>query len=151
MSSQQSPDSRGMTIDAPVAEASATGRTVYTESLRRAPESVRSARRLVSSALRAWGLERLEDTAWIVVTELMSNAVVHARLSTVRVTVTRRDQCVVRIAVVDRSRRVPQSQAADLDDESGRGLAIVAALCSGRWGAVPLRRGKCVWAEVELA
>lgn len=150
MSGQQSP-CRGATTSAPVIEATVVGRTVYTESLRRAPESVRSARRLVSSALRVWGLEQLEDTAWIVVTELMSNAVVHARLSTVRVTVTRRGERVVRIAVVDRSRRVPQSQAPDLDDESGRGLAIVAALCSGRWGVTPLRRGKCVWADVELA
>ncbi|WP_329018382.1 ATP-binding protein [Streptomyces sp. NBC_00690] len=150
MTGQQNPSGRGATTDPPVIESAAVGRPAYSQSLRRAPESVRAARRLVSSALRAWGLEELEDAAWVVVSELMSNAVVHARLRTVRVTVTRLDECVVRVAVVDRSRQVPRSKTADVDDESGRGLAMVAALSCGRWGVDPLRWGKRVWADLEV-
>lgn len=149
MSGQQNPCGRGATTDPPVIWSAAVGRPAYAQSLRRAPGSVRAARCLVSAALRAWGLEELEDTAWVVVTELMSNAVVHARLRTVRVTVTRLDESVVRVAVVDRSRKVPRSKAADTHDESGRGLAMVAALCGGRWGVDPLPWGKRVWADVE--
>ncbi|MEU0991472.1 ATP-binding protein [Streptomyces sp. NPDC005953] len=149
MSGQQNPCGRGATTDPPVIWSAAVGRSAYAQSLRRAPESVRAARRLVSAALRAWGLEELEDTAWVVVSELMSNAVVHARLRTVRVTVTLLDEGVVRVAVVDRSRQVPRVKAADVDDESGRGLAMVAALSCGRWGVDPLRWGKRVWADLE--
>ncbi|MFD5552314.1 ATP-binding protein [Streptomyces sp. NPDC127068] len=129
----------------------AADRTAFTHSLPRAPQSARVARGLVSSALRAWGADAVEDTAWLVVTELVSNAVVHTGVGSVRLTVTRRDERCVRIAVADRSRRVPRSFVADPGDESGRGLSIVAALCGGRWGVDRLSRGKCVWAELPAA
>lgn len=106
------------------------------------------ARHLVSSALRVWGLEELEYAARIVVTELVSNAVVHARQSSVRVTVTRLDRLEVQIAVVDMSRDLPRPRPVGVDEESGRGLALVAALSDGRWGADPLPWGKRVWARL---
>ncbi|MFI1956125.1 ATP-binding protein [Streptomyces xinghaiensis] len=124
------------------------GRPACAETLPRVPESARAARHLVSSMLRAWGLEELELAAHIVVTELVSNAVVHARQSSVRVTVSRLDRLEVQLAVVDMSRDLPRSRTAGAEEESGRGLALVAALTDGRWGADPLPWGKRVWARL---
>jgi anti-sigma regulatory factor (Ser/Thr protein kinase) len=124
------------------------GRPGYTESLPRTPESARAARLLVSWSLQAWDLGDLEEAAHIVVTELVSNAVVHARRHLIRVTVTRLDEHLVQVAVVDLSPELPRSRPAGTDDESGRGLALVAALTDGRWGIDPLRWGKRVWADL---
>lgn len=123
---------------------------VHSQRLPRSPESARCARRLVSQALDSWGLGALEDSGWLVVTELVSNAVAHAELDTVRVTVTRMSPDVVRVAVLDRSSTLPRRQAAGPDSECGRGLDIVAALSGGRWGAQRREFGKCVWAELSV-
>ncbi|MEV4879838.1 ATP-binding protein [Streptomyces cyaneofuscatus] len=52
----------------------------------------------------------------------------------------------VRVSVVDLSKEHPTARATDADAESGRGLVIVEALSSGRWGVDPLPWGKRVWA-----
>ncbi|MFD6470842.1 ATP-binding protein [Streptomyces goshikiensis] len=126
---------------------SPTGDPAYSQNLPRTPESARAARHLVSSALHVWGLEACEDTAWLVVTELMANAAQHAHMDLVRVTVTRRGPDRVRIAVVDRSRTMPRLRTGEDSDEHGRGLTLIDALCTG-WDVDPLRCGKRVWAEV---
>jgi hypothetical protein len=131
-----------------VTEPSATGVPAYSETLRRIPESVTKARRLVSSSLRVWHLEGAEDAAWLVVSELFTNTVAHARMDCVRVTVSRVDEHVVRVAVIDCSHAKPQVREARADDECGRGLALVDAL-STDWGVDPLHWGKRVWAEVK--
>lgn len=131
-----------------VTEASSVGVPSYSETLPRLPESVRPAQRLVSSALHTWHLEDGEADAWHVVAELMANAVLHAQMSSVRVTVSRTDERTVRVAVIDRSHVLPTARQAAPDDEHGRGLAIVAAL-SADWGVTPLRWGKRVWADVR--
>lgn len=127
----------------------ADDRPAYTITLPRLAECARDARRLVSSALGYWGLGCVEDEAHLLVTELMSNAVAHARRANVRVTVTRLDVLAVRIAVTDMSKTLPTTRHADGQDESGRGLAIIDAVTRGRWGADLLPWGKCVWTEVE--
>lgn len=127
---------------------SAIGAPAYTQSFPREGESAALARRLVTAALDTWHLPELADIATLVVTELVANAVNHARGSTIRVTVTRVTDRVVRIAVVDKDRNEPQMRAAGPDDERGRGLAIVDAM-SARWGVDLLRWGKRVWADVE--
>ncbi|MCX5326259.1 ATP-binding protein [Streptomyces sp. NBC_00120] len=130
-----------------VTEASATGVPAYSETMRREKESAKTARRLVSAALRVWDLEAFEGAAWLVVTELVSNTVKHARMEVIRVSVSRVDTKRVRIAVGDRSRALPTLRDAGPDDVSGRGLAIVAAV-SEDWGVDPQRWGKRVWAEL---
>lgn len=129
----------------------ATKSSRVTETLPRMPESARLARRLVSATLRVWGLEELEDAAQLVVAALMSNAVVHAKRDSVRVTVTRLHQRRVRVALVDLSRELPQLRPVGAQAESGRGLEIVNALSRGRWGVDPLPWGKRVWAELSAA
>ncbi|MFB6780984.1 ATP-binding protein [Streptomyces sp. NPDC056352] len=132
-----------------VIETRASRKPAYTETLPRTPGSARVARRLTSSALRFWGLDELEDAAQVVIAELMSNAITHAKRQAVRVTVTRLDRRRVRVAVVDLSREQPRRRHVGADAESGRGLTIVDTLSGGRWGVDPLPWGKRVWAELS--
>ncbi|MFI2312568.1 hypothetical protein AMK17_19590 [Streptomyces sp. CB00072] len=121
----------------------------YTETLPRVVGSVRRARRLVHLALDVWGLADVQGAAELVVSELLTNAVLHARRGdSVRVTVTRLEGGRVRVAVVDLSKDWPAPRDAGGDEESGRGLGIVEALSGGRWGVDPLPWGKRVWASL---
>jgi histidine kinase-like protein len=61
------------------------------------------------------------------------------------------DRAHVLIEVGDQDPRMPMAKAAGPDDESGRGLMLVEALCE-RWGCdmSPGWNGKLVWAEVQV-
>ncbi|MEV8007260.1 ATP-binding protein [Streptomyces parvus] len=119
----------------------------YTETLPRVADSVHRARQLVHLALDVWELAAVQNDAELVVSELLTNAVLHARRGdSVRVTVTRLGEGRVRVAVVDLSRDRPTTRAAGDDQESGRGLDIVEVLSGGQWGVDPLPWGKRVWA-----
>ncbi|WP_030673555.1 anti-sigma regulatory factor [Streptomyces rimosus] len=117
------------------------------ETLSRTPESAAAARRLVRDALSAWGLEELAEDGALIISELVSNAVQHARSRSVRVTVARLEPARVRIGVVDKSREVPWLREPGGADETGRGLLLVAGVAQG-WGTDPLPWGKRVWAEL---
>jgi anti-sigma regulatory factor (Ser/Thr protein kinase) len=125
---------------------SPTGRPAYTQTLPCEPASARRARLLVSAACESWGLPGLVDSATLVVSELLANAVEHSGSRLVRVIVSNPEHDRVRVAVVDRSRVCPAPRAAAEDAEDGRGLAVVQALAD-RWGTEPKRWGKSVWAE----
>ncbi len=110
-------------------------------------DAARRARRFVAGALERWGKgSRLLDDAQLVVTELATNAVVHAR-SPFSVELQRRDGG-VRLAVRDAGRARPILRDPDPLDTSGRGLRIVAALAAG-WGVEPDGDGKTVWADLR--
>ncbi|MFF0729272.1 ATP-binding protein [Streptomyces sp. NPDC004134] len=94
----------------------------HSEILAREPESAAIARRLVRAALADWGLEDLADDGILVVSELMTNAIQHARRESIRVTVEWADAACVRVGVVDFSKAQPVSRKSALDDEEGRGL-----------------------------
>ncbi|MDT0345938.1 ATP-binding protein [Streptomyces sp. DSM 44938] len=89
----------------------------------------------------------LADAGALLVSELVTNSVRHSGSRAVRVTVTRTGRNVVRVAVVDASRTMPERRHPRDDAVSGRGLVIVEALTT-RWGTDPLPRGKRVWAEL---
>jgi anti-sigma regulatory factor (Ser/Thr protein kinase) len=103
---------------------------------------------LVRVALAAWSLDELADDGVLIVSELVSNAVQHARSRSLRVTVTRPEAVRVRIGVVDKSRRLPELREPHEGDERGRGLALVGALAKD-WGTDQLPWGKRVWAELH--
>lgn len=128
-----------------------TTRERYSVDLPRTAASARLARLLVSSAHQAWALEDLEYPASLVMSELVANAVQHAGLSRITVTVMRRGPLTVRVAVADRSPTLPRLCQASAGDEQGRGLAIVNALCDGQWGVEPLPCGKRVWADLNAS
>ncbi|NIY65003.1 ATP-binding protein [Streptomyces malaysiensis] len=116
--------------------------------MRRVPESAEAARKLVRAALAAWGQEGLIEDAALVITELVSNTVDHARLESIRVVVTRPSEKFVRLGVVDRSRNVPYLRTdSNGDNTRGRGLLLVDTL-TDRWGTDRYRWGKQVWGEM---
>jgi len=111
-------------------------------------QSPRAARRFVSQALTGWDDgEDLTDTVTLLVSELVTNAVLHAG-SDVEVMV-RLTATAARIEVTDASADAVAPRAAGDDEVSGRGLALVGNLAR-RWGvrAAP-GGGKTVWFEVE--
>jgi anti-sigma regulatory factor (Ser/Thr protein kinase) len=132
----------------PTTRARPTGCPGYSETLPREPESAGAARRLVCVALAAWGLDDLADDGALIVTELVSNTVRHARCRSIRVTVTRPEPARVRIGVVDKSKGLPELREPCTGDESGRGLVLVGALAKD-WGTDHLPWGKRVWAELH--
>ncbi|CDR05823.1 ATP-binding protein [Streptomyces iranensis] len=117
--------------------------------MRRAPESAEVAHKLARTALAAWGEEDLIEDAALVISELVSNAVDHARLESIRIVVTRPSEKLVGLGVVDRSRNVPYVRTdSDGDNTRGRGLLLVDAL-TDRWGTDRYRWGKQVRGELK--
>lgn len=111
------------------------------------PTSARAARRFVRDALARADSEDLEETVTLLVSELVTNAVVHGG-SDVEVLV-RLLPASVRVEVMDSSAVTPVPRAAAEEDTSGRGLALVESLAR-RWGVDPVAGGgKTVWFEVD--
>jgi anti-sigma regulatory factor (Ser/Thr protein kinase) len=123
-----------------------------------APAAVSCARRWITGQLACTHPADLVDSAVLLVSELVTNAVrasAAAALASGCLTPRRielavaRTRDTLRIEVADSARGalpVPSGPAAD-DDESGRGLQVVTAL-SRRWGCRPAPRGKAVWCEL---
>jgi anti-sigma regulatory factor (Ser/Thr protein kinase) len=110
------------------------------------PSAVADARRFVADLITD-PAER--DPAALLVSELATNAVLHARTSfEVAVTMFAGG---IRVEVRDREPRLPAPPSLARDDEeSGRGLFIVASLARV-WGYTPNSDGKTVWFEIESA
>ncbi|MDW6061059.1 ATP-binding protein [Streptomyces sp. FXJ1.4098] len=136
-----------MTSLSTTAQAAATGHPGYSECMPRIPESAAAARLLVRTALAAWGIENLTDDGELIVSEMVTNTVDHARGDAIRVIVTRPSEDTVQIAVVDKDKRRPQARTAGADTEHGRGLFLVAAFAED-WGVEPKPWGKLVWATL---
>ncbi len=119
------------------------------------PSRAGAVRRLVAEQLAYSGLsdERLDD-AVVAADELFANAVRHGSAGpgdTVTVTVERTPH-EVRVHVADGSAELPRRRCADVGEESGRGLAIVAALTDD-WGVAPPEpggTGKRVWFSLGI-
>ena len=95
--------------------------------------------------LGAWGLESMRELAVLLTSELVTNAVVHAR-TPVRLTVYH--DTVLTVEVADGSPVLPAPSPISPDDDRGRGLTLVAKLAD-RWGARPEGTGKVVWFVLE--
>lgn len=103
-------------------------------------------RHITATCLRNWGLADLTDSATLVVSELVTNAVRYGKGHPIGLRVsTGADE--LRIEVVDGSTRRPRLQEADDDAENGRGLALVAALAR-EWGVS--RDGMTTWCALDL-
>lgn len=101
------------------------------------------ARRFVRDALRDAGVD--VDTAILLVSEVVTNAVLHAR-SPLRVRVTTGDGF-ARVAVTDGSPVPPRLHTFSHMSATGRGLRMVEQL-SRAWGVETSNDGKTVWFEV---
>jgi anti-sigma regulatory factor (Ser/Thr protein kinase) len=113
-------------------------------------EAVREARRFTHRTLEQWRIPERTEDATLVVSELVTNALRHARTengreSIVQLSALRRGAELV-CAVRDGSDRLPQQKEAGFMAESGRGLHLVSCF-SRTWGAVRTAvGGKFVWA-----
>ncbi|MEU0035182.1 MULTISPECIES: SpoIIE family protein phosphatase [unclassified Streptomyces] len=115
----------------------------------RVPEAVRHARRFTRRTLRSWGVtDDSMDTALLVVSELVTNALVHTG-GQVRLDLTLINR-LLRIAVADSSPRTPiKPTSIGWEATGGRGILLVEAT-SAAWGSLPVSGGKQVWSEVLL-
>lgn len=110
------------------------------------PRAIGQARRFLLDALGNRVSEEVAEDLALTVSELATNAVVHARTDFDVVI------CVngkVRIEVEDGSTELPVPQTARQMAIGGRGLQIVDELCD-RWGVRVLPGRKCVWCERDL-
>ena len=114
------------------------------------PTSVGRARRAARAALQQWGTsEDLEGDALVVVSELVTNAVLHTD-GGIAVDIALAAEA-VRVRVQDSSSEPPRPRPAPPDATSGRGLGLVEDLARD-WGVVDIEgAGKAVWFEVATA
>jgi anti-sigma regulatory factor (Ser/Thr protein kinase) len=119
------------------------------------PSAVPCARGHVRAVATEWGLADLADTAELLASEMVTNAVQASgwlRITdtpVVRITVITDRQSLV-IRVWDGSEDMPVRQQARSGDDSGRGLMIIDAL-SADWGAYREADRKIVWAKIAKA
>jgi anti-sigma regulatory factor (Ser/Thr protein kinase) len=108
-------------------------------------ESVPAARRFVRKALTEIDAAGACDDAVALVSELATNAVIHAR-SSFTIVVSREGDS-VRVSVHDGSSVIPRRRAYGVNATTGRGLRLVASVSSD-WGIAAETGGKVVWFEV---
>jgi anti-sigma regulatory factor (Ser/Thr protein kinase) len=118
-----------------------------------APQAARIARGTVRAALSGYHLWELQAPAELITSEVVGNAHRHTDgpiVVRVRWSAPNR---LLRIAVWDASLTPPRLRTPSLDEETGRGLGVVASIAR-RWGCYPMcgtapgHHGKVVWAEV---
>lgn len=115
------------------------------------PRAAGRARRLTAEILTAWGRTETIDVAQLLVSEVVTNAVRFAGpRHALCVTLSAHDGR-IRIAVDDGSSLRPVLKPAHDDDETGRGMHLVAALAT-QWGVLEAPAdqgpGKQVWFEL---
>ncbi len=112
------------------------------------PQSASSAREFLRQALSGLRSDRQDvlDTALLVVSELVANAVRHGRPPvTLAVTL---DEGRVLLEVGDQDSGVPTVRDPGWESLGGRGLLLVDAMAAS-WGVRPHGVGKVVWAELD--
>ncbi|MCM2576243.1 ATP-binding protein [Streptomyces meridianus] len=113
------------------------------------PDAVAGARAVVRGTLREWGLETMGDMTALLVSELVTNALRHAS-GPIGLRMERdRAADALLVEVSDPLPDPPRERAVGVDDESGRGLQLVAG-SARRWGTRRGRTGKTVWFELPL-
>ncbi|MFE2555081.1 ATP-binding protein [Streptomyces sp. NPDC059352] len=116
------------------------------------PAEVGRARRWARSRLAGSGIgddEPLADTLVLLISELVTNAVVHTGCPAV-LRMLFAAEGGVRVEVADASDRPPRPRHAEGEDTNGRGLELVDGLAD-RWGWQPEGVGKSIWCEVDRA
>ena len=109
------------------------------------PTSARAARQFVAGELAGRSSDEARDTACLLTSELVTNAVIHARTD-VEVSV-RRSNGRLRIEVSDHTSRRPTLMSIPADSTTGRGLLLVEVM-SATWGIDDDNSGKLVWFEL---
>jgi anti-sigma regulatory factor (Ser/Thr protein kinase) len=121
------------------------------------PAEVGRARRWARKRLAGHGItadEQLAETVVLLISELVTNAVVHAGGPAVlRLLLPERARPgggALRVEVSDASARAPHPRHADDEDTNGRGLELISGLAD-RWGWHREGVGKRIWCELDWA
>ncbi|MEV7975668.1 SpoIIE family protein phosphatase [Streptomyces sp. NPDC086519] len=109
------------------------------------PAEVRRARAVVREQLHDWGLARLADSAELMVSELVTNAVRHSHGRAVQLRLIRGETLLCEVD--DDDHTLPTLLSAEPGDEAGRGLRVVSTLAR-EWGTSRTAAGKTVWFEL---
>lgn len=111
--------------------------------------AARRARVAVAAACHEWCIDHVVDSAVLVVSELVTNAVTHAGTD-MYVTAALRGPRLY-LSVRDYSHQAPATPTDTVGHEAagGRGLALVNAHCVG-WGSTAEPDGKVVWAAIRV-
>ncbi|WP_254666006.1 SpoIIE family protein phosphatase [Streptomyces sp. WMMB 322] len=109
--------------------------------------AVRRAREVVRRTLHEWGLDALEDTTVLLVSELVTNSLRYAH-GPIGVRMVRGGSLLVEVR--DPLPDPPRERSALPDDEGGRGIRLVAREAR-RWGTRHGPMGKTVWFELPLS
>lgn len=110
------------------------------------PASVPQGRRFVGGWLTDWGLGDLVDTAALLTSELLTNAVLHARTPLLLTVV--RTASGAEISVRDGSRMVPRQRRHAQDATTGRGIDLLERLATS-WEVTVDDAGKIVRFTLE--
>lgn len=112
--------------------------------------AVAEVRRLLREQLCRWGVPGLIDTAELLVSEVVTNALVHTdRGAELTATLTGASAHRLRVEVYDFAAHHPKARVAADHAPNGRGLQIVRALADA-WGVRSQPLGKTVWFELTM-
>jgi anti-sigma regulatory factor (Ser/Thr protein kinase) len=111
------------------------------------PVGAADARRFTRGCCTEWGIDDVLDTATLLVSEVVTNAVLHGA-STVELTL-RAGPGSLRVEVRDDNEALPVRKRYSQTAATGRGLVLLEALSSA-WGAEPESAGKVVWFDLDL-
>ncbi len=103
------------------------------------------ARRFTRDRLKTWGLLAVADNAILMISELVTNAILHGGEGAL-LTLTH-DDLKIRAEVRDSSPAMPVVRSYSETATTGRGMVIVDALAAA-WGTFAVDGGKVVWFEL---
>ncbi len=107
------------------------------------------ARQAARDALAAWRVAHLEETAVLLVSELVGNVLRHARARTLAMAMyLDLEVASLLIEVHDTDGREPRPRTPGTLEESGFGFVLIEAL-AGNWGVRQTEIGKAVWVELD--
>jgi len=132
-------------LDPPTADAQA--RCLERE-LSPVPTAAAVARQIARHACRDWGIPDAADDVALVVSELVTNAVVHAK--TPLILALEHEGPTLAVAVGDGHPVTPWLAVQGPEQSGGRGMVIVSHLATS-WGVVRTVLGKTVWVSLNVA
>jgi serine phosphatase RsbU (regulator of sigma subunit)/anti-sigma regulatory factor (Ser/Thr protein kinase) len=138
---------RDDTVAAPAPGAPVTRRTALTVA-QSAPERIADARQQVRELLHDWGSEDQRDSAVLLVSEILTNVLVHTDGDALLVAEVAgaSGERRMRVEVTDASGDLPHRRHPGELASSGRGLVLVEVLAEA-WGVDPRGEGKSIWFE----
>ncbi|KUF17184.1 ATP-binding protein [Streptomyces silvensis] len=113
------------------------------------PAELRLLREVVRRNLEHWGAQSVTDEAELIATELATNVIKHVGAGAAATLVLEPRDDRLRVEVHDKSHVVPAMRLICGEEECGRGLHLLAALCE-EWGTLLTSAGKAVWCELSL-